>query len=451
MPLRSWPLLALLLACHPGVEHLPDAPAASWRYRVRVDPSLHRLDTEVCFDGVVPRELRPGKDEAASRLRYARWLGPGARRKLPVSHGRIQLPSDERDGCMEYGVSLGESGSLDVAVRRVGRDVLASPNAWLWRPERRAVEASATLELELPDGIAALLPWELGPRGRRLDAEAFRFDSYAAFGHFMPRTERVGEVELESAQLDGRLDHPEAVLPWLRSALQLATLSDGHFPRARMQALVVPASPASEPVQFGMVARGGAASLLLIVSEDASPAALVRDWVLPHELSHLLLPYVERDHSWLSEGFATYYQEVLLARAGLASEQEVVDRLARSLRSASAEAGETSLVDECARLDLTRDYRKVYWGGAAYWLAIDVALRERGQSLDPLLAQLRAQPNARELWTARQLVERLDALGNTTLFTDGFGAAAEQPFPAFEPALRALSSLPLRHQLFSAP
>ncbi len=451
MPLKGWLLLALLFACRTSVGRIPDAPATSWHYQVRVDAALSKLEARVCFHGVVPNELRAGKDEAASRLIYARWLGPGARRKLEVVRGRIQLLSEERDGCMEYGVSLGESGSLDVAVRRVGRDVLASPNAWLWRPERRASEATATMDLELPAGISAVLPWRRSARGRALDSEAFRFDSYAAFGRFTPTFEKVGEVELEAAVLDGTLRHPEAILPWLRSAMHVATLSDGKFPRERMQAIVMPSGASSEPVQFGMVARGGSASVLLIVSADAQEGALKRDWVLPHELSHLLLPYVERDHSWLSEGFATYYQEVLLARASLATPGEAIRRLSSSLRSVSASAGATSLVDECARLDVTRDYRKVYWGGAAYWLDLDVKLRAQGIDLDSLLAALRAQPNARDLWTARELVARLDALSKTRLFRAGFEAAATQAFPPFEHALGALNDEPLRQRLFTRP
>ncbi|HEX5658022.1 MAG TPA: hypothetical protein VFX59_12540 [Polyangiales bacterium] len=436
MPLKRWLLLALLVACRTSTGATTDAPATSWHYEVRVDPALTRLEAKVCFQGVVPNELRAGKDEAAGNLLYARWLGPGARRKLPIAHGRIQLLSDTRDGCLEYAVSLGESGSLDVAMRRVGRDVLASPNAWLWRPERRAIDATATMELRLPPGISAVLPWPRTKNLRTLDPEAFRFDSYAAFGHFTTHLERVGEVELEYAILDGPLG--AEVLPWLKSSIRVATLSDGAFPRDRMQAIVVPSSASSEPVQFGMVARGGSASVLLIVSADAEPQALLRDWVLPHELSHLLLPYVEREHAWLSEGFATYYQEVLLARAGLASPEEALRRLSTSLRSVSAQAGTTPLVEECARLELTRDYRKVYWGGAAYWLNIDVALRRRGLALDVLLTQLRTQPNARELWTARQLIEQLDALSNTQLFSTGFDDAARLPFPPFEEALKEL-------------
>jgi M61 glycyl aminopeptidase len=446
-------VLGWLAGCsRPSGEHHLDAPATSWHYQVRLEPGLQQLEATVCFRGVVPSELRAGKDEAASRLKFARWLSPGARRRLPVSRGRIQLPSEERDGCMEYGVNMVDSGTLEVAVRQVGRDLLASPNAWLWRPERRALDASATLELVLPAGISAVLPWRRRVDGKReLDAEAFRFDSYAAFGRFQPIVERVGEVELEAALLDGvRTMGRELATRWLRNAMHVATLSDGQFPRSRMSAIVMPGAASSEPVQFGMVARGGGASVLLIVSGDASERALLHDWVLPHELSHLLLPFVEREHSWISEGFATYYQEVLLARAGLITDSEALRRFASSLRSEAGRAGETSLVDESAQLELTRDYRKVYWGGAAYWLSLDVALRGQGISLDGLLARVRQDDAARGLWTARELVARLDSLAGSPLFSRGFEQAASQPFPSFEPALSALSEQPeLRSQLFT--
>ncbi|HEY6877249.1 MAG TPA: hypothetical protein VI299_04480 [Polyangiales bacterium] len=441
MPLKRWLwTMALLLSCaRPAAKHHADTPATSWHYRVRVDPGLNKLTAEVCFRGAVPGELRAGKDEAASRLLYARWLGPGARKRLQVVHGRIQMPSNERDGCLEYGVGLGEGGSLDVAVRRIGRDVLASPNAWLWRPERRAIDARATMELALPEGIAALLPWPLVGEHRALDAEAFRFDSYAAFGRFTPMRTQQDGVELEAAILDGTLAlDGDAVGRYLRSAMRVATLSDGNFPRARMAVIVVPSAAASEPVQFGMVARGGSASVLLVMSANADERALLHDWVLPHELSHLLLPYVERDHSWLSEGFATYYQELLLARAGLIPGDEALRRIVRSLREVGARAGQTPLAEECARLELTRDYRKVYWGGAAYWLIVDVALRKRGLELDRLLARLRNDPNARALWTARELVARLDALSGSDLFERTFDEAAQRAFPPFEQALGEL-------------
>ena len=49
-----------------------------------------------------------------------------------------------------------------------------------------------------------------------------------------------------------------------------------------------------------------------------------------------LLPYVVSGEKWISEGFASYYQNVLLARRGVYSESEVWQRLHRAFAQADA-------------------------------------------------------------------------------------------------------------------
>ena len=51
------------------------------------------------------------------------------------------------------------------------------------------------------------------------------------------------------------------------------------------------------------------------------------DWTATHEFSHLLLPYVSRRDRWLSEGLASYYQNVLRARDGRLSETDAWRKL----------------------------------------------------------------------------------------------------------------------------
>jgi hypothetical protein len=391
----------------------------------------------------VPSELRAGKDEVAVRLKRARWLGPGPVRRLRVEHGRVQLDTRVRDGCLSYEVGLSEGGSLDAAVRRVGRDLLASPNVWLWRPERRARDARATLRLHLPPQVRALVPWPARSDGVRiLDAEAFRFDSYAAFGRFTTVETTEGDVRIEAARLDGALAIDDAaLLRWLRSAIGAASQSASGLPHKQLSALVVPSGEGTTPVPFGMVARGGAASVLLLVGASAREDELVRDWVLPHELSHLLLPFVEREHAWLSEGLATYYQELVRARAGLVSERDTWQHIRDALTSAASESTDASVVRESARMHLTRSYTRVYWGGAAYWLGVDVALRTHSAghaSLDDVLAALRAEGALHDVWRARELIARLDALTGTTIFASAWAEAEARAFPAYEATLAQL-------------
>lgn len=419
-----------------------DDVATTWHYRVRLDPALERLDAEVCFEGAVPRELRAGKSEGAERLVYARWLGPGPVRRLPVRRGRIELESPLPDGCVGYGIALREGGSTGAAVRRAGRDLIASPNAWLFRPERRAIDARATLELALPAGMSALLPWPQREGIHQLDAAAFRFDSYAAFGRFAPARAEHRGVQIEVALLDGELAlDPEAAIRALKSTIDTLAQSAPPLPTGRISALLVPAGDNQEAVPFGMVARGGGASLLLLVSSRADGRAVARDWVLAHELSHLLMPFIEREQAWLSEGLATYYQELLRARAGVQSERAAFGRLARSMREAERATDDSSIVAQSARMHITHAYRQVYWGGAAFWLITDVALRSATQghsSLDSVLGALRAEGALGRVWSAQAMLARLDALAGVAIFAPAYEEAEAHAFPRYEQVLGAL-------------
>jgi hypothetical protein len=443
--LALWLALCTACAASPHARK-PERPRTRlperFHYEIRLSDDLARIDASVCFDGETPKELRPGKDVAASRLRYARFRSPGPVHRLEVIGGRIQLDSDALDACIEYGIDLSEGGPLEASVRRVGRDRLASPNVWLYRPERRAKHVHAELTLHLPPGIQASLPWP--QRGARyvLGSDAFRFDSYAAFGRFTPLHIEHRGVEVEVAALDGplRLD-AASTERWVRGVIDLASGMDGQFPTSRAQILLVPAGAYAQPVVFGMVARGGAGSILLFVSSEADETALAGDWVLPHELSHLFLPFVRRQHAWLPEGLATYYQEVLRARAGVVSELDTLRDLAAALASAEQQGTGRTLAEESTAMYETAAFRAVYWGGAAYFLMADVELRRRSEgavSLDSVLHALRTSPRREEKFTDRTLLAHMDELAGMDVFVPLAEAALSRPFPDYAPLLEAL-------------
>ena len=126
-----------------------------------------------------------------------------------------------------------------------------------------------------------------------------------------------------------------------------------------------------------------------------------------------MLPYVHSDQRWISEGFAQYYQNVLLARSGSYTEQftwqKLHDGLQRGLESAPAmspnEAASTT----------ERDTRmKVYWSGAALALLADIELRQRSggeESLDDVLDRFErcCLPSARILVGSRASSGNLDS------------------------------------------
>lgn len=433
-------------ACRPQTREGSSSSEAlprRFRYTVSVNAELTQLDATVCFDGPSARELRAGKDDAATHLTYARWLSPGSVHRLPVVDGRIQLDPGVDDACVAYGIDLSEDASISGSIRKVGRDLLASPNAWLWRPQRRSADSAATLELKLAEGVRASVPWPKQGKTYQLTGEAFRFDSYAAFGRFEPFVVEHRGARLEVALLDGEvaIDVP-AAKRWLARTVEITSGVDGSFPCPRAQILIVPSGSSSEPVLFGTVARGGAGSVMLFMSSTATEEALIGDWVLPHELSHLLLPFVQRDAAWLPEGFATYYQEVLLSRAGVRSEQATLRDLTKALASAREEGTGRNMDDESQAMYSTYAFRAVYWGGAAYFLMADAELRRRSEgkmSLDRVVAKLRERPDREtKTWQADELLVELDRLAGLDVFVPLSKASLGRPFPDYEPVLEAM-------------
>ena len=81
-------------------------------------------------------------------------------------------------------------------------------------------------------------------------------------------------------------------------------------------ALVIVLVGGRRNVGFGSTMGYGGASVMISVGPGARPEHLGSDWVLTHEMSHLALPNLDREHRWLEEGMATYVELVARARSG---------------------------------------------------------------------------------------------------------------------------------------
>ena len=176
--------------------------------------------------------------------------------------------------------------------------------------------------------------------------------------------------------------------------------------------IIAPVGPGSDPVAFGHVGRGGGASVVLLVRRDAELRALERDWVAPHELAHLAMPYVRRADAWLSEGIATYYQEITRARAGIYEPRRAWGGIDDGMRRGRRDGTGRSLREESRDMFRTHAFRRVYWGGAAFALDLDVELRRRGLgSLDELMESFHGCCDEwRGAWTAQEVLARWDRI-----------------------------------------
>jgi predicted metalloprotease with PDZ domain len=185
----------------------------------------------------------------------------------------------------------------------------------------------------------------------------------------------------------------------------------------------VPIGDGREPVPWGEVQRGGGDAVHLYINQRLPAEEFMADWVLVHELSHLLHPVIDSPDRWLSEGIASYYQNVLRARAGLNSAHVAWNRLHAGFeRGIGATSRGRSLAEASETMMRDRSFMRVYWSGAAIALLADVELRRRSagaQSLDTALAAFRrcCLPAERS-WSAGELMQKLDQLTGVTVFMD---------------------------------
>ena len=422
--------------------------AAEHRYRLTVNENLSRLTVEARFDAPV-FGIRAGSRRAERYLQGARDCESGV--PLYPYGRRLRLPADGVD-CLGYSVDLAAAARDERRNRDLAAgNVMVSPSRWMWRPE---LDEHTTIRatFSLPDGLRVALPWASVPGNPQeyiLGPSPESASAPAVFGRFTYREIPLQEAILRVALPDtGARYDLDNVLAWLEAAATDVSLTYGRFPNPSALAVVLPRSGgrswrSSSPVPFGRVTRNGGEAVELFINPDRPLSEFLDDWTATHEFSHLGVPYLNSEARWISEGFAQYYQNVLLTRSGAYDEERAwqkiwtgLDRGSRSMPTMSPNqaAGERS---RGGRM-------KIYWTGAALALLADIEWRKRsdGQEyLDLALDRLQAccLPGT-TVWTGREFVRKLDELvGGEPVISPLYDSIADRPgFPEFESTLRAL-------------
>ncbi|AOS95616.1 hypothetical protein AUP74_00140 [Microbulbifer aggregans] len=189
-----------------------------------------------------------------------------------------------------------------------------------------------------------------------------------------------------------------------------------------------------EPVPWANTRRSGIQGVNFYVDPDYPLQAFLDDWTAPHELSHLLIPYLGRQHAWFAEGFASYMQFQIMQQMGVLSAEQVqaryrvrVERAARRYRYDDRPFAEAAL-----RLRENSEYPTMYWGGAVYFLDVDKQLRKDGISLRSVLTDYVRCCRVRN-HDLEALTQELDRLSRTKLFSETLADNRLQTgFPAFQ-------------------
>lgn len=174
-----------------------------------------------------------------------------------------------------------------------------------------------------------------------------------------------------------------------------------------------------EPVPWAHTRRGQRQGVDFHVDPGYAQRDFRHDWTAPHELAHLVLPYLGRQHSWFAEGFASYLQYQVMVRMGVMSPAAADAAYRARIARADDDYDHPALpfTEAAPRLRAEGRYPTLYWGGAVYFLEADARLRASGHAglialLREYLGCCRRQPRA----TPRSLADTLDRLAGTAVF-----------------------------------
>jgi hypothetical protein len=332
-----------------------------------------------------------------------------ARRKLHPARLEgdcLQAAECEKNGCLvRYRFAL-----LEAAGKRRNRSrafehegaLLSPPGTWLLSPTSPRAGSRYRLSVKTPPELRFVNGAFLDPK----DPSAYQgltadlMDGpYAGFGPFEVLRVEAERGVVEVAITPGeRVISSDALLAWVKAAAANVSGYFGRYPVPR--ALVILQIGGRRGVGYGSGMGFGGASVMVSVGRTASPDDLKNDWVLTHEMSHLAMPNLGRDHRWLEEGMATYVELVARARSGALPAEVLWRDLMNGVPNGAKAVAE-------AGLDGGGGWAGTYWGGALFWFLADVSIREETRNrkgLEHALRGIMAEGTIADAWRVERLL-----------------------------------------------
>jgi hypothetical protein len=400
------------------------AVAATHNYIVTVDGDMQRMHIRASF-GEAVRSVSVRSRDARDYVSGVRDCSGTETQVLRTRDRRILVPGSGIR-CLAYSVDLARAARNERRNASLATsNVIVSPAAWFWRPEI-SDDDEIIVRFEMPTAVDVSVPWSAvdgADNTYRLLNSPESSTAFAAFGQFEFRETNIPGGKLRVTMMQPQRNVQVAPLyEWVRDTATTVTLAYGRFPNPDVSVVIVPIGNrgwGDDAVTFGRVVRDGGESIELFVNPARPIEEFYDSWTATHEFSHLMLPYIWERHRWVSEGFASYYQNVLMARSGRYTEERAWQKLWEGFDRGMASRPDMSMND-AADGGGRATTMKVYWSGAAIALMADVELRRRSggaESLDTVLDRLQqcCIPSDRT-WSGPELFTKLDTLLDAPLF-----------------------------------
>jgi hypothetical protein len=292
------------------------------------------------------------------------------------------------------------------------------------RPQVEPSDAHYRFSLDGADGIDLVSGvWQEGT-AHEAETRWLPMSPYSAFGHFDIQELSIGgaRVRIAIAESEIKLDR-EPLVAWVRTAAEATSSFYDGYPVPSALVLVLPEQ--GRTLHGKQLGTGGAA-VLMSVGDGVQPRRLEHDWRATHEMTHLAVPDLARQHLWLSEGIASYVEPIARVRIGNLTEQEFWNDLIEGLPKGLPEAGDRGL-------DFTQTWGRTYWGGALFCIRADVELRKRTQNRkslrDALIGVVRAGGTGAVRWPIERFMQTADSATGQTVFQDLYREMRAAPAP----------------------
>lgn len=211
----------------------------------------------------------------------------------------------------------------------------------------------------------------------------------------------------------------------VRVAVQLASQAVvtyfGEFP---VKSLLIELAPNSEAEDiFGMVVAD-ATKVRLSIGSNVTPTDLFSDWTITHEFVHLSFPKIGQPYKWIREGLSTYVEPLARAQARQVDGNLFWPKMIKRTPDALGPNGETDFATPTSQSHFQKWVSRTYWGGALFWLCVEIELHEKTQgkvSLQQMLKGIvKKGGNGQAFWTTDKLFEVAREISGTDVLKKQF-------------------------------
>lgn len=200
------------------------------------------------------------------------------------------------------------------------------------------------------------------------------------------------------------------------------------------------------PVPWAITDKRRERAVHFYVDTSHSWQSFERDWTAPHELTHLMFPYLGDEGRWFAEGISSYLQyQVMYANNTITWSQGMAKLNERFQRARSRQGvDDISIADLSLIVGQTSAYVRMYWGGAAYFMHADKRLyEEKGKRLTDVIKKYIHCCYSAKGSSVKKMMKIFDEISESKIFTETYTNTVAQPdFPETREALAWLSQHP---------